>query len=88
MHGLGYNISLTFFVLGCAVLGNLLYRSTYSPRFIGVLFVASGICYLFYSFVAIVAPGVSEILYPWTLLPGFNSELTLCVCLLVKRGSH
>lgn len=84
LHGQGYNISLVFFGFGCGVLGYLIYRSTYLPRLIGVLLVVTGLCYLFHSFAAIVAPQLSASLYPWTLLPGFISEVTLCVWLIAK----
>jgi hypothetical protein len=84
LHGLGYNISLVFFGFGCGVLGYLIYRSTYLPRLIGALLVVTGLCDLFHSFAAIVAPSFSARLYPWTLLPGFVSELALCVWLVVK----
>jgi hypothetical protein len=84
LHGLGYSISIVFFGFGCAVLGFLIYRSTYLPKLIGVLLVVTGFCYLFDSFATIVAPSFSARLYPWPLLPGFVSEVALCFWLIVK----
>jgi hypothetical protein len=84
LHGLGYSISIVFFGFGCGVLGYLVYRSTYLPGLIGVLLVVTGFCYLFDSFATIVAPSFSGNLYPWLLLPGFVSELALCIWLIFK----
>jgi Domain of unknown function (DUF4386) len=84
LHGLGYSISIVFFGFGCCVLGYLIYRSAYLPRLLGAFLVVTGFCYLFDSFAAIVAPSFSASLYPWPLLPGFVSELALCVWLIIK----
>jgi hypothetical protein len=84
LHGLGYSISIVFFGVGCGILGYLIFRSTYFPKLIGVLLVVTGLCYLFDSFATIVAPSFSAKLYPWPLLPGFVSEVTLCIWLIVK----
>jgi Domain of unknown function (DUF4386) len=84
LHGLGYTISIAFFGVGCGILGYLIHRSMYLPRLIGVLLVVAGLCYLFDSFGTIVAPSFSARLYPWPLLPGFVSELALCIWLMIK----
>ena len=84
LHGKGYGISLIFFGLGCEVLGYLVYRSGYLPRFIGVLLIVAGIGYLFNSFAGIVLPSLAAVAFPWTLLPGFFAELALCLWLLLK----
>ncbi len=84
LHGLGYSISLIFFGLGICVLGSLIYRSGYLPRLIGAMLLVAGVSYLFDSFATIIAPSLSKALFPWPLLPGFFSELALCLWLMVK----
>jgi hypothetical protein len=84
LHGEGYGISLIFFGLGCGILGYLVYRSSYLPRFLGVLLVVSGIGYLFNSFAGIISPPLAASAFPWTLLPAFFSELALGLWLLLK----
>ena len=84
LHGKGYGISLIFFGLGCGILGYLVYRSGYLPRSIGVLLVIAGAGYWFNSFAGIVSPPLASSAFPWTLLPGFFSELALSFWLLLK----
>lgn len=84
LHGEGYGISLLFFGLGCGILGYLIHRSTYLPRFIGVVLIVASAGYLFNSFAGIIAPPLAARAFPWTLLPGFLAELALCLWLLVK----
>lgn len=84
LHGEGYGISLIFFGVGCGILGYLIYRSGYLPRSIGVMLVVAGVGYLFNSFTGIIAPPLAASAFPWTLLPGFVSELALCLWLLIR----
>jgi hypothetical protein len=84
LHGLGYSISIVFFGSGCVVLGFLIHRALYLPKLIGVLLVIAGCCYLLDSFSEIFASSFAASLYPWLLLPGFISELTLCFWLIIK----
>ena len=84
LHGKGYGISLIFFGLGCEILGYLVYRSGFLPRFIGVLLGIAGAGYLFNSFAGIISPPLAASAFPWTLLPGFVAELVLSLWLLVK----
>jgi hypothetical protein len=84
LHGKGYGISLIFFGLGCEILGFLVYRSGYLPRFMGVLLVIAGAGYLFNSFAGIVSPPLAASAFPWTLLPGFVAELALSLWLVCK----
>jgi len=84
LHGKGYGISLIFFGLGCGILGYLVYRSGYLPRFIGVLLVIAGVGYMLNSFAGIVLPQLAASAFPWTLLPGFFAEIALGLWLLLK----
>ncbi|QDA61474.1 DUF4386 domain-containing protein [Hymenobacter jejuensis] len=80
----GFGIGLIFFGFACLVLGYLIFRSGYLPRFIGVLMQIAGLCYLTNSFALLLAPAVANLLFPAILLPSFIGELAFCLWLLVK----
>ena len=83
-HGYGFGIGLIFF--GCVLLvnGYLIIRSGYFPKAIGVMIQIAGICYLINSFALILAPSLTDILFPAILLPPFIGELSLCLWLIIK----
>jgi uncharacterized protein DUF4386 len=81
-HGFGFG--LIFFGCGCLVLGHLIYRSGYLPRFLGVLMQVAGACYLVNSFALILAPSVAGALFPAIMIPPFVGETSLALWLLVK----
>lgn len=83
-HANGYVICLAFFGFGLIILGYLIFRSGYFPRFLGVLLLIAGSGYLFNSFARFLAPPLADALFPWTLLPGFIAEWALCLWLLFK----
>jgi hypothetical protein len=80
----GFSVGLIFFGFGSLILGYLVYKSGYLPRFIGILMAIAGICYLVNSFAIILLPGLSAKLFPAILLPSFIAELILCFRLLFK----
>jgi hypothetical protein len=80
----GFSVGLIFFGFGSLILGYLVYKSGYLPRFIGILMAIAGICYLVNSFAIILSPGISAKLFPAILLPSFIAELILCFRLLFK----
>jgi hypothetical protein len=80
----GFAISLTLFAGFCVLLGVLIVRSWLLPHGIGVLMIAAGGCYLVNSLVFISAPGLSDVLVPWILLPCLVGELSLASWLAVK----
>lgn len=84
LHASSYIVSLVFFGFALIILGYLIFRSGYLPRFLGVLLAVAGAGYEINSFARYVAPPVADALYPWTLLPGFVAELALCLWLLAK----
>jgi hypothetical protein len=83
-HGYGFGISLIFFGFQCLVLGYLIFRSGYLPKFLGVLMQIAGLCYLTNSFALILSPALADRLFPAILLPAFIGEASLCLWLLVK----
>jgi hypothetical protein len=80
----GFSVGLIFFGFGSLVLGYLVYKSGYLPRFIGILMAIAGMCYLVNSFALILSPKLSAMLFPAILLPSFIAELILCTRLLFK----
>jgi hypothetical protein len=85
MHDHGFSLSLMVF--GCALLafGDLVRRSGYLPRLIGILLQIAGGCYVVNTLALLLSPALAAKLLPFILLPPFVAELSLCLWLLVKR---
>ena len=73
------DIGLVFFGLHCFGVGYLICRSTFLPRFVGVLMMFAGVGWLTFLF-----PPLASKLAPFNMLPGAIGELTLTLWLLVK----
>ena len=84
LHGYGLDICFVFFGMHCMLLGFLIYRSDYLPKFLGVLLPIAGLIYLADSLVDIVAPAIADKVPTTIFLPGFIAELSLCLWLLAK----
>lgn len=82
-HGLAFNIALIFFGVACLVIGALIWRSTYLPRFLGVLMQIAGLCYLVACFSELLAPSFARLINPGILLPVLVGESAFCLWLLV-----
>jgi hypothetical protein len=84
LHDADLNISFLFFGCVCLLYGYLIFRSTFLPRFLGVLMALAGLCYasnsllVFLDLHVLPASGV-----PLLLVPAGLSELILCLWLLV-----
>ena len=63
--------------------GYLIFRSTFLPRILGVLFAIAGLCYLTNSFASFLSPALAAHLFPYILVPSFIGELSVCLWLLV-----
>ncbi len=89
-HSLGFGIGLVFFGIECVILGFLIARSGYIPRWIGVLMVVAGGCYVVNSFALILSPPLSRRIFPAILMPALVAELSLALWLLVRgvRGDQ
>ena len=83
-HAYGYLIALVFFGLHLAVISVLIYRSTYFPRFLGVLLGLAAVGYLADSFTYFLVPGYEGALSPVVLAPAVLAELATILWLLLK----
>ena len=83
LHGVGYNIGLVFFGIHCALIGYLIWKSTFLPRVLGLLMTIAGVCYLVNSFAAFLAPAFKAAIYPAVLMPAGLAELSLTAWLLI-----
>lgn len=71
------DVALVFFGLHCLLLGYLICRSTFLPRFVGVLMVIAGLGWLTFLF-----PTLAKPLMPWNMAPGILGEGTLLLWLI------
>jgi len=84
MDNYGFGVGLIFFGFECLVLGYLIFRSGFLPRFLGVFMEIVGICYLVNSFALILSPAFAGAISPAILVPCFIGESSLCLWLIVK----
>lgn len=80
----GFGMSLVFFGLEILIIGYLIFKSVYLPKFLGVLMAIAGVCYLTLIFSMVLAPSVAAKLSPSILLPVFIGELSFSLWLIVK----
>lgn len=78
-----YSIYGAFYGLDILCVAYLVVKSTFLPRFIGVLLAVDGLAYLVSGFTSMLAPGVADHLNPWIALPSPVGEGALCLWLLV-----
>ncbi len=83
-HDISFNISLLFFGFACLVNGNLIFRSGYLPKLIGVLMQVAGLSCLTACFAALFAPTFADLIIPAVLIPPFIGESSFCLWLLFK----
>jgi hypothetical protein len=83
----GWLIGLVFFGLHLLVIGYLIFKSGYMPRFIGVMLIISAFGYLLDScahFLLSDYDSYKSIFLPIVAVPGVIAELSLCLWLLFK----
>ena len=73
------NICVVFFGVYCLLIGNLIFRSTFLPRLLGVLMALAGLGWLTF-----LSPPLANHLSPYNLVLGFLAELALMLWLLVR----
>jgi hypothetical protein len=78
-----YSIYAVFYGFDMFCVAYLVLKSTFLPRFIGVLLAVDGLGYLVYRFTFLLAPGVAAHLVPWIQLPVILDEGSLCLWLLI-----
>lgn len=83
LHAYGYYISLVFFGFHILLLGYLIFKSGYFPKFLGVLLIIASLGYLLNSFAVFVAPAFQAKIALFALLPGALAEYSLCLWLIV-----
>jgi hypothetical protein len=83
MQSIGFAAALTFFGGTMLSRGYLILRSTFFPRFIGVLLAIEGVCYIANSFAKFVAPQFAPALFQVLMVSGL-AEVILTLWLLVK----
>ncbi len=77
------NISLVFFGFYCLLVGFLVFRSSFLPRFLGVLMAIAGLAWLTNSFANFLAPSLAGHLAPYIMACGGIGEGLLCLWLMV-----
>jgi Domain of unknown function (DUF4386) len=80
----GNDIGLVFFACHVLSIGYLICHSTFLPRFLGVLLVVTGVCYLTSSFANFFSLSFKSYLLPFVAIGGLLGEGTLTGWLLVK----
>jgi len=82
LQGIGYAIGLAFFGGTMLSRGYLILHARFVPRFIGLLLMIEGVCYLVNSFANFVAPGFASAVLAVLMASGL-AEVVLCLWLLV-----
>ncbi len=83
-HVFGFGISLFLFGPFFLVTGYLIYKSSYLPKPIGVLYQIAGIAYIFNGFVLLLAPRLADIAFMIMAPPAFIGETSFALWLLIK----
>lgn len=83
-HVIGFGIALLFFGPFFLVAGYLIFKSTYFPRAIGILYQLAGVAYMANGFVLILAPKLAGLSFDAMALPVFVGEASFCLWLLFK----
>ena len=77
-------LAFVFFGLHCLLVGYLILRSTFLPRFVGPLMALGGTCWLTLGLVSLLSPPLVQLLSPYILIPGIVGEASLSLWLLVR----
>ncbi len=84
LQSTGHAVAIVFYGVSCLLTGYLVFRSTFLPRFLGVLLALGGIGYVVNSFAGFLSPPLASSLFPAILVPAGIAEVSLCLWLLVK----
>jgi hypothetical protein len=83
LQAIGYDVQQVIYSGYLLAAGCLIVRSTFLPRFLGILLVVGALCYLVYSFADLLAPAFAARLVPYIQAPSGVAELSLSLWLLV-----
>jgi hypothetical protein len=72
LYSLGYSLSLVFFAIYNGLNGYLMIKSTFLPRFLGVLMILGGVCWL-----AFLSPPLGTRLFPYLLVCDVGEALLI-----------
>ena len=81
IYSVGAGLFMVFYGLASIIRGDLIYRSTYIPRFIGVLLMIVGVAFVVKNLTLVLAPAYS---WDYLLLPAPLTILVLTVWFLWK----
>jgi hypothetical protein len=79
----GFGISLVFFGFEELFRGYLMFRSSFFPRFLGILVIISGLSYLTNSFALFLSPALAEMIFPVFVVSAGVPEMILTLWLIV-----
>ena len=82
LYQFAFSVNLALFSFDCFATSYLIYKSTFLPRALGVLFGIGGACYLYNSVVYFTPPGAIPDLFPFIYLPSLAAEASLALWLL------
>ena len=83
MQHYGTLIAQVFFGLWLVPLGYLAYQSKMFPKWLGVLLIVGGICYLVDLLAAFLVPGSSEMIHGFVIVPSAVAEISMVLYLLI-----
>jgi len=83
VHGHGYSLALIFFGVNCLLLGILIWRAAFLPKFLGALMFAGGLVYLVTAEIRFAAPELYGTVTPLFLVC-LIAELSLALWLVVR----
>ena len=83
LYQFAFVINLGLFSIDCFATGYLIYRSTFLPRFLGVLLIVGGFCYLTNSVTYFMPPKLLPDLFPYIYIPSLVAEVSLALWLAV-----
>mgnify|MGYP001432962707 FL=1 len=84
IQGVGYAIGLVFFGFYCLLVGYVIFKSKMVPKFLGILYIISGIGYLINSFIMLLSKGFANPIFVYVAIPIFIGELSFCLWLFIK----
>jgi len=84
VYAYGGGIFMVFYGIAAMLRGYLIFRSGYLPRFLGLLIIVGGACFVLRNFAYVLAPSYA---YNLLLLPMILSMLTMAIWFLVKGVS-
>lgn len=83
MQHYGTFIAQVFLGLWLVPLGYLAYKSVLFPRWLGVVLIVGGVCYLVDLLAAFLVPSIGQIMHPFVVIPSAIAEISMVLYLLL-----